>query len=177
MRDGQRKYEIYNTLEVKNLKGSGVTIIGWICCGSCQSCCEEDSRFSLVLQLAGKGQLGLCNLGPVLSLLKLLLSLPELGEVKSSNLLSLLNLLLVGLDLCLELLGQFRHLVLVLVVLLLLELQFLDAPLRLLEGLVGIRCLALDTSQLNLHLPDARFQLGHGISATLSGCLIGLSPH
>jgi hypothetical protein len=49
--------------------------------------------------------LGCSQLGTFLSLFKLLLSLPELGKVESGNLLSLLNLLLVSLDLLLKLVG------------------------------------------------------------------------
>merc|ERR1712113_1170270 len=113
--------------------------------------------------------------GAVLSLLKLLLSLPELGQVEGGDLLRFLNLLLVGLDLGLELVGKLRHLVLVLVVLILLETQFLDAPLRLLVGLEGLRGLALNSSQLNLHLANATLQLGHGVPASLGSSLIGLS--
>merc|ERR1712113_579274 len=52
--------------------------------------------------------------GALLSLLKLLLSLPELGQVEGGDLLSLLDLLLVSLDLLLQLGGQLGHPVLVL---------------------------------------------------------------
>merc|ERR1719323_2610974 len=103
---------------------------------------------------AGKGELGLGHLGPLLGLL---------------------NLLLVGLDLSLQLVGELGHLVLVLVVLFLLELQLLDAPLRLLVALEGLGGLALDSSKLNLHLANATLQLGHGVPATLGSSVIGLS--
>merc|ERR1719323_346291 len=103
---------------------------------------------------AGKGELGLGHLG---------------------DLLGLLNLLLVGLDLSLQLVGELGHLVLVLVVLFLLELQLLDAPLRLLVALEGLGGLALDSSQLNLHLANATLQLGHGVPASLGSSLIGFS--
>merc|ERR1712076_100157 len=83
----------------------------------------------------GNRELSLSHLGAVLSLLQLLLGLPVLGQVQSCNLLSLLDLLLVGLDLLLELLGEVGHLVLVLLIILLLELQFLNPPLRLLVSL------------------------------------------
>ena len=52
-----------------------------------------------------------------LGLLKLLLGLPELGQVEGSDLLGLLDLLLVSLDLCLQLGRQVAHPVLVLLVL------------------------------------------------------------
>merc|ERR1711893_74190 len=115
------------------------------------------------------------HLGPFLSLLKLLLSLAELGQVKSSELFSLFNLLLVGLDLGLELVGQLRHAVLVLVILISLELELLDAALSLLEGLVGLRGLGLNGTKLNLKLANARLKLSHGVAATLGSNLIGLS--
>merc|ERR1712083_1207427 len=53
----------------------------------------------------------LCSL---FSFLKLLLSLPELCQVESCDLFSLLYLLLVSLDLSLELCSELRHTVLVL---------------------------------------------------------------
>ena len=55
--------------------------------------------------------------GALLSLLKLLLGLPELGQVEGGDLLGLLDLLLVGLDLGLQLVGEVAHPVLVLLVL------------------------------------------------------------
>ncbi len=51
------------------------------------------------------GHLHLCQLDPLLVLLVLLLGLPELGQVQGSDFFSLLDLLLVGLDLLLQLLG------------------------------------------------------------------------
>merc|ERR1712156_352816 len=90
--------------------------------------------------------------GPVLGLLQLLLSLAELGQVESSDLLGLLDLLLVGLDLLLELAGQVRHTVLVLPVLVVLELQFLDLALGLLVGLHVVPGAGLDIAQLDLQL-------------------------
>merc|ERR1711878_20494 len=78
------------------------------------------------------------ELGSLLGLLQLLLRLAELGQVEGSNLLGLLDLLLVGLDLALQLAGQLRHAVLVLLVLTLGEGQLADLALKLgLEGLIG----------------------------------------
>merc|ERR1719431_1924451 len=54
------------------------------------------------------------KLGSLFSFLKVLLSLPELCQVESCNLFSLLYLLLVSFDLSLELCSEFRHTVLVL---------------------------------------------------------------
>merc|ERR1712058_90311 len=75
------------------------------------------------------------QLGALLSFFKLLLSLAELGKVQGSNLLSFLNLLLVGLDLLLELAGKVGHSVLVLLILSLGKLELLDLALSSLEGL------------------------------------------
>ena len=55
----------------------------------------------------------------------------ELGQVEGGDLLGLLDLLLVGLDLLLQLAVQLGHPLLVLLVLLLLEGQLLDLPLGL----------------------------------------------
>merc|ERR1719336_1759745 len=101
----------------------------------------------------------LSHLCSILSLLKLLLSLAELGQVKGSNLLGLLNLLLVGLDLGLELGGQVGHAVLVLPVLVVLELELLDLALGSLVRLHVLSSLGLDISKLNLKLTDASLQL------------------
>merc|ERR1712098_749909 len=49
------------------------------------------------------------KLGSLLGFLKLLLGLAELSQVEGGNLLSLLNLLLVGLDLHLQLAGKLSH--------------------------------------------------------------------
>merc|ERR1712179_822802 len=75
------------------------------------------------------------ELGSLLGLLQLLLSLSELGQVKSSNLLSLFNLLLVSLDLHLQLASQLRHTVLILPVLSLSKSKFLCLALCSLESL------------------------------------------
>ena len=112
---------------------------------------------------------GLGQLGALLSLLKLLLSLPELGQVEGGDLLGLLNLLLVGLDLLLELVGQVRHALLVLLVFLLLELELLNPALGTLEGLVVLRGLGLDSSKLKFKLADSHLELGHGLLTTAHG--------
>merc|ERR1712130_854136 len=62
---------------------------------------------------------------------KVTLDLSVLGKVEGSNLLSLLNLLLVGLDLALELVNQSLHAFVVLSVLLLRVGKLLDLALRL----------------------------------------------
>merc|ERR1719322_641209 len=117
----------------------------------------------------------LSHSGSVLGLLKLLLGLAELGQVEGSNLLSFLNLLLVGLDLGLELGGQVGHAVLVLSVLVSLELELLDLALSSLVRLHVLSSLGLDIAKLNLELTDASLQLGHGRLATTHGSIIGVS--
>merc|ERR1719150_2781059 len=107
--------------------------------------------------LPGSGQLVLGHLGPLLGLLQLLLTLAELGQVQGGYLLGLLNLLLVHPDLLLQLAGQLAHPVLVLPVFVLLELQLLNPPLRLLVPLVGIGGPCLAVAQLDFQFPDASF--------------------
>merc|ERR1719373_687778 len=117
----------------------------------------------------------LSHSGSVFSFLELLLGLAELGQVEGSNLLSFLNLLLVGLDLGLELGGQVGHAVLVLSVLVILELELLDLALSSLVRLHVLSSLGLDIAKFNLELTDASFQLGHGGLATTHGSVIGIS--
>merc|ERR1719351_662374 len=117
----------------------------------------------------------LSHSGSVLGLLQLLLGLAELGQVEGSNLLSLLNLLLVGFDLGLELGGQVGHAVLVLSVLIILELELLDLTLGSLVGLHVLSSLGLDIAKLNLELTDTSLQLGHGRLASTHGSIIGVS--
>merc|ERR1719400_2751795 len=74
------------------------------------------------------------ELGTLLGLLELLLSLAELGKVEGGDLLGLLDLLLVGLDLALELGGELGHAVLVLLVLTLGEGELLGLALELGHG-------------------------------------------
>ena len=117
---------------------------------------------------------GLSQLGPLLALLQLLLRLTELGQVEGGNLLRLLDLLLVGLDLLLQLGCQLGHPVLVLLVLIQLELELLDAALALLVALVVLPGAGLHVAQLNLQLPDAGLQLGHCGPSAAHRQLVGL---
>ena len=75
------------------------------------------------------------ELGALLNLLQLLLGLPELGQVEGGDLLGLLDLLLVGLDLGLQLGGEVGHPVLVLLVLTGGEGELLDLALSALVSL------------------------------------------
>merc|ERR1719322_1062988 len=117
----------------------------------------------------------LSHSGSVLGLLKLLLGLAELGQVEGSDLLSLLNLLLVGLDLRLELGGKVGHAVLVLSVLIILELEFLDLALSSLVRLHVLSSLSLNIAELNLEFTDASLELGHCGLSTTHGSVIGIS--
>merc|ERR1740129_371242 len=111
----------------------------------------------------------------VLGLLELLLGLAELGQVEGGDLLSLPNLLLVGLDLLLELASQVRHTVLALLVLVILELELLDLALGPLVSLHVLTGLGLDIAELDLKLPDAGLELGHGGPASPHGGIVGIS--
>merc|ERR1711878_17389 len=113
------------------------------------------------------------ELGSLLGLLQLLLRLAELGQVEGSNLLGLLDLLLVGLDLALQLAGQLRHAVLVLLVLTLGEGQLLGLALGPLEGLGGLTSAALGGGQLSLQLAQSVGQ--RVLASSKSGHMLLLS--
>merc|ERR1712210_212715 len=113
--------------------------------------------------------LGLGEPCPLLSLLQLLLGLPELGQVEGGDLLGLFDLLLVGLDLGLQLVGKVAHPVLVLLVLLNLEGKLLGTALRLLVALgvlVGVSKLLLQLGQLGL---EGTLSLALGVGVVLLG--------
>ena len=112
--------------------------------------------------------------GPLFAFFQLLLGFAELGQVESSNLLGVLDLLLVGLDLALQLAGKVGHPVLVLLVLVVLEQHLLDTALGLLEGLLVLGSLGLQVPQLDLQLADAALQLCHGGAASSDGVLVGI---
>merc|ERR1719228_785536 len=118
--------------------------------------------------------LSLSQSGSLLGFLRFLLRLPELGQVEGSDLLGFLDLLLVSLDLLLELGGQLRHPVLVLLILLNLESEFLGATLRLLISLGALPSVTLHVTELHFQLPDPRLQLSHGSAAATDRVLVGL---
>ena len=89
--------------------------------------------------------------GSLFAFLQFLLSFAELGQVQSSDLLGILDLLLVGLDLALQLAGKVSHPVLVLLVLIVLEQNLLDTTLRFLEGLLVLGSLRLEVAQFDLN--------------------------
>merc|ERR1719220_3117524 len=125
-------------------------------------------------ELVGGTEGGLGHAGSLLGLLQLLLRLAELGQVEGGDLLRLLDLLLVGLDLALQLAGQLGHAVLVLLVLALGEGQLLGLALSPLEGLGGLTSAALGGGQLSLQLADLALQLGHGGLASLQSSILSI---
>merc|ERR1719422_1913085 len=102
------------------------------------------------------------------------LDLAELGQVEGSNLLGLLNLLLVGLDLALELVNETLHALVVLPVLLLAVGKLLDPPLGLAEVLQAVSVAPVLSIHLRLELSDAGVHPGHGLLASLEGVGLGL---
>merc|ERR1712111_66153 len=97
------------------------------------------------------------------------LDLSVLGEVEGSNLLGLLNLLLVGLDLALELVNQTLHALVVLPVLLLGVGQLLDLALGLAEVLLAVSVTSVLSIKLRLKLTDASVHSGHCLLSSLEG--------
>merc|ERR1719336_188587 len=118
---------------------------------------------------------GLSEPGTLLHLLKLLLGLPELGQVEGGDLLGLLDLLLVDLDLGLQLGGQVGHPVLVLLVLASGEGKLLALALSTLVSLGGLSSASLGASELGLQLVNLVLQLGHGGLAPPGGGVLGIS--
>merc|ERR1740131_517795 len=100
-------------------------------------------------------------------------NLPVLGKVESSNLLSLLDLLLVGLHLALQLVDQSLHSFVIFLVLVGRENQFLDASLRLPQVLGHISKSSSFGIKLRLKLPDPSLHLDHCLPSTLQS--IGFS--
>merc|ERR1719189_1734111 len=161
-------YSIFHARKMTNNKSSKIMEI-W------QTVLNTDSSFEFLHNLVKQGELTVSHLGSFLSFLKVLLSLAEFGQIEGGNLLSLLNLLLVCLDLLLKLASQLSHTILVLLIFICLELKLLDATFSLLEALVGFSSFSLDRSQFNLELSNARFKFCHGISAALSSNFISIS--
>merc|ERR1739846_245299 len=118
------------------------------------------SLLGLVSALVGSGEVGL--------------DLAVLGEVEGGDLLSLLNLLLVGLDLALELVNQTLHALVVLPVLILAVGPMLDLPLGFAEVLLAVSVAPGLSIHLRLELPDAGVHPGHGLLASLEDVGLGL---
>merc|ERR1712131_302729 len=103
---------------------------------------------------------------------QVVLDLSVLGKVEGGNLLGLLDLLLVGLDLALELVDQSLHPFLVLLVLVDGVGQFLHVSLGLAEILLGIPKTSVLSIHLGLELTNASLHLGDGLLASLEGGLL-----
>merc|ERR1719282_2138348 len=106
--------------------------------------------------------------------LEVALDLSVLGEVEGSNLLGLLNLLLVGLDLALELVDQTLHPLVVLPVLVLGVGQLLDLTLGLAEVLLGISKTSVLSIKLRLQLTNASLHLSNSLLASFESNLFSL---
>merc|ERR1719431_1602530 len=114
----------------------------------------------------------LCSL---FSFLKLLLSLPELCQVESCNLFSLLYLLLVGFYLSLELCSKFRHTVLVLPILPLGKGKLFALALSPLESLSCFSSARLSRCKLSLKLTDLSLHFSHGSLSALHSSILSIS--
>merc|ERR1719234_1300474 len=101
-------------------------------------------------------------------------NLAVLGQVEGCDLLGLLDLLLVGLHLALQLVNEGLHPLVVLAVLVPGKAQLLDGPLRFAEVLGDISEAPGLSVQLGLELTDAGLHLDHGFPASLQGVHLGL---
>merc|ERR1719402_871513 len=100
--------------------------------------------------------------------------LAVLGQVEGGDLLGLLDLLLVGLHLALQLVNQGLHPLVVLAILVAGKGQLLDGPLGLAEVLGDVSKAPGLGVQLGLELTDAGLHLDHGLPASLQGVDLGL---
>merc|ERR1712033_45700 len=114
------------------------------------------------------------KLSSLFSFLKLLLSLPELCQVESCNLFSLLYLLLVGFDLSLELCSKFRHTVLVFPILPLGKGKLFPLALSPLESLGCFPSARLSRCKLSLKLANLSLHLSHSSLSTLHGSILSI---
>merc|ERR1719431_1769312 len=108
------------------------------------------------------------------SFLKLLLSLPELCQVESCNLFSLLYLLLVSFDLSLELCSEFRHTGLVLPIFPLGKGELFALALSPLESLSCLPSARLSRCKLSLKLTNLSLHLSHGCLSTLHSSILSI---
>merc|ERR1719188_798188 len=114
------------------------------------------------------------SIGSGSSISKAASDLAVLGQVEGSDLLCLLNLLLVGLDLALELVNEALHALVVLLVLISSEGELLDGSLSLAEVLEDIGVASALGIKFRLQLTDAGLHLDHGLSASLEGIDLSL---
>merc|ERR1719511_321215 len=118
------------------------------------------------------GQSLLIKVSMFLSFRQLSMSLAELGQVESSNLLSFLNLLFVRLDLSLESINKASHTLLVLPIIISIG-HFLDAAFSLAKILHSITQPAVFSINFGLQLTNPSLHLIHCFLASLQS--IGLS--
>merc|ERR1712192_279992 len=109
-----------------------------------------------------------------LSITKGACHLAVLGKVERCDLLGLLDLLLVGLHLALQLVNEGLHPLVVLAVLVAGKGQLLDGPLGLAEVLGDVSEAPGLSVQLGFELTDAGLHLDHGLPASLQGVHLGL---
>merc|ERR1719175_588210 len=95
-----------------------------------------------------------------------------IDQLQGSDLLGLLNLLLVRLDLALELVNETLHPLMVLPVLVLLVSQLLDVSLGPTEVLLGVSAPPVLRIHLGLKLANPGFHLGHRLLASLQCVLL-----
>merc|ERR1719511_103544 len=133
---------------------------------------HHSNRCTTSLSL-GLGQSLLIEISPLLSISQLSMSIAELGKVEGSNLLSLLNLLLVRLDLGLQLVNESLHALMILPVFIRCISHLLDASLRLAKVLLAISHPAGLSINFRFKLTDPGLHLVHGLLSSLKS--IGLS--
>merc|ERR1712014_268270 len=161
--------------------------IGWVWITSCFSRKEDlwhyistpsIQYYSFHLHRSNGGAAGpstvlgeglLVGVGALSGVGHIVLGLPVLGQVEGGDLLGLLDLLLVGLDLALQLVDQGLHPLVVLPVLVLLVAQLLNLALGLAHVLLGISHAPVLGIQLRLELTDAGVHLGHRLLTALEG--------
>merc|ERR1719216_375186 len=133
---------------------------------------HHSNRCSTSLSL-GLGQSLLIEVSPLFSIRQLSMGITELGQVKGSNFLSLLNLLLVRLDLGLQLVNESLHALMILPVLIRSIGHLLDTSLRLAEILLRITHSAGLSINFRFKFANPAFHLVHGLLSSLES--IGLS--
>merc|ERR1711973_151567 len=116
----------------------------------------------------------LVGIGASLGITKGAGDLAVLGKVEGGDLLGLLDLLLVGLHLALQLVDQSLHPLVVLAVLIGSEGELLDGPLGLAQVLGDISVAPVLSVKLRLKLADAGLHLDHGLPASLQGVDLSL---
>merc|ERR1712192_90175 len=145
---------------------------------------QSSSRKSSYIHLKSEGsRLGpglphchclLIGISTGLSITKGSCHLAVLGQVEGCDLLGLLDLLLVGLHLALQLVNEGLHPLVVLAILVAGKAQLLDGPLGLAEVLGDVSEAPGLSVQLRLELTDAGLHLDHGLPASLQGVHLGL---